>query len=215
MTTLLSVHVEAQLGALQLDVRFETEGPVVLTGVNGAGKSSTLALILGLLTPSRGAVRLGTRTLFDSHARVDVPVEGRRLGFVPQSDALLPNATVVDNLALPMRWRFGKADPAAILQLLEEFGVAHLAARRPGTLSGGERQRVALARALCVAPEALLLDEPLAALDAQARLDLRQTLREALRRRRLPAVIVTHDPLDVAALSDRVLTLAGGRVTPA
>ncbi len=211
----LALDVQGQVGALTVTARL-TAGlePLVLVGPNGAGKTSLLLLTLGALRPTRGMVTLHGDVLCDTARGLALPIEARRIGYVPQDFALFPHLDVLGNVLFGVP-RSHPDRPLRAVELLARFDLTALARRRVGTLSGGERQRVALARALCVAPEGLLLDEPLAALDAQARLDLRQTLREALRRRRLPAVIVTHDPLDVAALSERVLTLAAGRVTSA
>ena len=186
--------------ALELEVGRET---VALVGPSGAGKSSVLRCIAGLTRPARGLVRVDGETWFDSSRRVDRPAEERAVGFVFQDYALFPHLNVERNVA------FGGGDGRA---LLERLGIAHLARARTRELSGGERQRVALARALARGPQILLLDEPLSALDAHTRAEVRAELRGLLAELRLPALLVTHDFEDAAALCDRVGVLVDGRL---
>jgi molybdate transport system ATP-binding protein len=184
---------------LGLDVGRET---VALVGPSGAGKTTTLRAVAGLVRPERGLVRCGHETWFDSEAGVDRRPEERSVGFVFQDYALFPHLSVLDNVRFA-----GPAD-----RLLRRLGIAHLARAKPLELSGGERQRVALARALARAPRVLLLDEPLAALDAHARVSVRAELRTLLRDLALPALLVTHDYADAAALADRVGVLVDGQL---
>ena len=186
--------------ALELEVGRET---VALVGPSGAGKSSVLRCIAGLTRPDRGWVRVAGETWFDSSGRVDRPAEERAVGFVFQDYALFPHLNVERNVA------FGGGDGRALLLRL---GIAHLARARTRELSGGERQRVALARALARGPQILLLDEPLSALDAHTRAEVRAELRGLLAELRLPALLVTHDFEDAAALCDRVGVLVDGRL---
>jgi ABC-type sulfate/molybdate transport systems ATPase subunit len=183
-------------------------------GPNGSGKTSLLKLILGVLRPERGRVVLDGEPLFDSDAGLDLPTEGRRLGYVPQGFGLFPHLSVVENVEFGLN-----GDPALgsagarrerALSLLAELEVVELAARRPSLLSGGERQRVALARALARRPRALLLDEPLAALDAGGRRRVRSFLAASLERLALPAVIVTHDLRDAEALAPTIAVIEAG-----
>lgn len=208
----LSIDLSAQVGTLALRLQLETEGPLVLAGPNGAGKSTALLLLLGVLHPGSGRIALGDEMLFES-GRVDLPPEQRRLGYVPQEYALFPHLDVLANVAFGLRGRergSERADRAhALLASLE---IAHLARKRPASLSGGERQRVALARALAPEPRALLLDEPLAALDATARKQVRGFLAERLLSLGLPALVVTHDPEDARALGPRIAVLEQGRL---
>jgi ABC-type sulfate/molybdate transport systems ATPase subunit len=163
-----------------------------------------LRAVAGLARPRRGRIALGGETLFDSDRGVDLPPERRRVGLVFQEYALFPHLNVERNVA------FGGRERAA--ELLERFRIAHLGNARPGELSGGERQRVALARALARDPAVLLLDEPMAALDAHTRAGVRAELQELLRELALPTLLVTHDFEDAAALADRVGVLADGKV---
>ena len=202
----LSLSLRGQAGALALDVSLRVDGVLALLGPNGAGKTTLLKLILGVLPPLAGRVALGERVLYDPAQRIDLPPEERELGWVPQHYALFPHLSVAGNVG------FGARSPDDAARAEARLELAALRDRRPDTLSGGERQRVALARALAAAPRALLLDEPLAALDAGARRQLRASLGELLRGLELPALVVTHDPDDAAAIADRVAVLEAGRV---
>lgn len=177
---------------------------VVLAGPSGAGKSTVLRAIAGLRRPDRGRIACGTSVWFDAAAGVDLPPERRRVGWLPQEQGLFPHLDVRRNVA------FATADAARADTLLERLGIAALAAARPAALSGGERQRVALARALARDPDVLLLDEPLAALDARTRLSVRGELHDLLSDLGLPALVVTHDFADAAVLADRIAVLDQG-----
>ena len=186
------------------DLTVEPGETFALVGPSGAGKTSVLRVIAGLLTPQSGYVACDGVTWLDSDAGVDVPPERRGVGFVFQEYALFPHMSVAANVAFAGRRRAG--------ELLERFGISHLARARPSALSGGERQRVALARALARDPATLLLDEPLSALDAYTRVHVRAELREILQQLGLPTVLVTHDFEDAASLADRVGVLSEGQL---
>ena len=207
---MLEAELATRVGALELEVslRIGAEA-VLLAGPNGAGKSTLLKMLLGILAPRRGRIALDGRALFDESLGIDLPPEQRRLGYVPQDYALFPHLDVAGNVAfgLPRRERDGR-----LRETLQSLQLAHLASRRVQTLSGGERQRVALARALAPQPRALLLDEPFAALDAQARRLLRESLAAQLAALRLPALVVSHDPAD-ATLGSRIVVLERGRIS--
>jgi molybdate transport system ATP-binding protein len=214
----LRLHLVARVGTLALEVELETgPGTLALVGPNGAGKSSLLALALGLLPVERGRVAVGSSVLRDTSARIDVPLEHRQLGYVPQDYALFPHLDVRANIAFALASapsRPPKAERARRLaEVLDELGLAALAARRPQTLSGGEKQRVALARAVAASPRALLLDEPLAALDVHSRGEVRAFLASFLRRTALPAVVVSHDADDARLLGQRIAVLEAGRIS--
>ncbi len=196
---------------VELDVR---EGPLVVVGPNGAGKSTLLAMVLGLVRPTRGRIALAGEAVFDSERGLDVPVEQRRIGWVPQGAALFPHLDVRGNVTFAARSAGLPRDEAAasVERALVELHLARLASRRPATLSGGERQRVALARALASKPRALALDEPLASLDVDARTEVRGLLATTLTRLAIPALVVTHDPVDARALGGTIAVLEAGRV---
>ena len=211
------VDVKMRLGALGLDVELVgAEAPVALIGPNGSGKTTLLRTIAGAHRPDAGTIRLGDHVVFDAQAGVDVAPERRHVGYVPQGYGLFPHLTVLDNVAFGLRARRthgGRAERReAAAHLLERVGCGHLADRLTGTLSGGESQRVALARALAAGPKMLLLDEPLAALDARVRRNVRSYLSEHLAERKGPALVVSHDFKDVQALGGLVCVMEGGRV---
>lgn len=210
------VDVRMRLGSLDLEVSVDGgEEPVALIGPNGSGKTTLLRTIAGAYRPDAGRIRIDGDTLFDSDAGVDAPPEARRVGYVPQGYGLFPHLTVLDNVAFG--WRAGSKPTkeqrrARAAELLDRVGCSALAHRRPAGLSGGEQQRVALARALAVQPGILLLDEPLAALDARARRVVRSYLAEYLAGRKGPALVVSHDARDVRALGGPVCVIEHGRI---
>lgn len=209
------VAIRMRLGSLALDVDVQGEdAPVVLIGPNGSGKTTLLRTIAGAHRPDAGFIRLGLERIFDAEAGVDLAPEGRNIGYVPQGYGLFPHMSVVDNVAFAWIARgLPRAERRhAALQLMERMGCGHLADRMPSGLSGGEQQRVALARALTADPSMLLLDEPLAALDAPARRALRGYLAAHLSARRGPAIVVSHEARDVHALEAEVHVIEGGRI---
>src|SRR5690606_29653614 len=170
---MLEVDVERRLGDFELAARF-TAGPgiTVLFGRSGAGKSSLVNMIAGLLRPDRGRIAVDDRVLFDSEARIDLPPHRRGVGYVFQESRLFPHLTVRQNLLYgrwftPTRKRYTRLD--GVVDLL---GIGPLLKRRPGDLSGGEKQRVAIGRALLANPRLLLMDEPLASLDAERKAEI-------------------------------------------
>ena len=185
---------------LALDVGAET---FALVGPSGAGKTSVLRAVAGLVRPERGSISCGDETWFDSEGGVDVRPEDRSVGYVFQEYALFPHLTVEQNVM----FGGGRAD-----RLLWRLRIEHLAKAKPAELSGGERQRVAIARALARSPRVLLLDEPMAALDPHTRGGVRAELHDLLRELGLPALLVTHDFEDAAALADRIGVVSEGRL---
>jgi molybdate transport system ATP-binding protein len=185
-----------------LKLALDVARTVALVGPSGAGKTSTLRVVAGLARPSDGHVSLGDEAWLDTARGVDLRPEERRVGLVFQEYALFPHMSVRANVAYGGRER--------VDELLERFHIAHLANAHPAKLSGGERQRVALARALARDPAVLLLDEPLAALDAHTKAQVRGELSELLRGLDLPTLLVTHDYEDAAALADEVGVIVDG-----
>lgn len=210
----LRLEARATLGALSLDVALEVgEGEcLALAGPSGAGKTSVLRVAAGLLRPERGVVVCGPRTWLDTERGVDLPPEVRRCGYLFQEHALFPHLRGWQNVAYGMDGGSRADRRVRATELLERFGVAHLADRRPGAFSGGERQRVALARALARDPDVLLLDEPLSALDVRTRAEAARTLAAVLREASAPALLVTHDFHEAAQLGERVGVIDSGRV---
>ncbi len=191
--------------AFDVELALEVErGAVALVGPSGAGKSSVLRAVAGLERPVRGRIVCGDQVWLDTEQGVDLQPERRSVGLVFQEYALFPHLSVAQNVAFGGR----RERP----DLLERLRIGHLARVRPSELSGGERQRVGLARALAREPRVLLLDEPMAALDPHTRARVREELRSLLRELDLPALIVTHDFEDAAALADQVGVLFDGRL---
>jgi molybdate transport system ATP-binding protein len=201
----LSLDVAVRLGAFDLEVALDVPPGrcLALAGPSGAGKSTVLRIAAGLVRPDRGRVSCGGRDW------TGLPPEARRCGYVFQDYALFGHLPVWQNVGYGLP-RSGRRE--AVADLLERFGLTALADARPATLSGGERQRVALARALAVAPEALLLDEPLSALDARTRASATRELAAVLRAAEVPALLVTHDFTEAAVLGDEVAIIDAGRV---
>jgi molybdate transport system ATP-binding protein len=204
------------LGAFSLDAAFESDaGVVALFGRSGAGKSVMIALIAGLLRPDRGAIVVDDRVLVDTEKSIFVPKYARRIGVVYQDAQLFPHLTVRQNLMFG-RWFAGRAEQAVEFgAVVETLGVGHLLARRPGRLSGGERQRVAIGRALLSSPRLLLMDEPLAALDDERKLEVLSLIERLRDEFKVPIVYVSHAIDEVARLASRVVVLDGGRVVAA
>ncbi len=211
---MLSVGVEKRLGDFVLHAAFETEsGATALFGPSGAGKTSVINMIAGLLKPDRGRIVLNGDVLSDHTAHIDVPVSRRRIGYVFQEGRLFPHLSVNHNLDYG-RWMGGHAaDPAAFNRVVELLDIAHLLDRRPGKLSGGERQRVAVGRALLMRPRLLLLDEPLASLDAARKRDILPYLERLRDEAHVPMIYVSHNAAEVKRIASRVVWLDAGAVT--
>jgi molybdate transport system ATP-binding protein len=210
--TALTASIALRAGALDLEVALEVdERGLVLVGPNGAGKTTVLLSLVGARRPARGRIAIAGDVVFDSAGGVDRPTEERGLAYLPQSYALFPHLTAAQNVAFGLRGpRAERLDKARAL--LGRLGVGAVAERHPGALSGGEQQRVALARALAPAPRALLLDEPLAALDVESRQSVRAVLVEELRAQRRPFIVILHDRNDVRAFGAPVVVVERGRV---
>ncbi|HEY1276487.1 MAG TPA: TOBE-like domain-containing protein [Thermoleophilaceae bacterium] len=185
---------------------------LALSGPSGAGKSSVLRIVAGLLRPRRGVVSCAAETWLDTETGVNVAPEGRRCGYVFQDYAIFEHLTAWQNVAFGMRGTPRRARRRRAEALLDRFGLLARADARPVTMSGGERQRVAVARALAREPAALLLDEPLSALDARTRASAGRELAGVLRDTRAPTILVTHDFAEAAVLGDRVAVVDEGRV---
>ena len=215
----LDAALVLKLGPLALDLALDAAPgeTVVLLGPNGAGKTTMLRAIAGLLPVDSGRIELDGQVLDDPRTGAWTPPEHRSVGYVFQDHALFPHLSALENVAFGLRARGmqrGEAHARA-RAWLERVDVAAHAAARPRALSGGQAQRVALARALAPEPRVLLLDEPLAALDASSRIDTRRELRRHLGAHDGVRVVVTHDPVDAMTLGDRVVVIEAGRVVQA
>jgi molybdenum ABC transporter ATP-binding protein len=198
--------------SLGVDLEVPAAARLALVGASGAGKTTVLRLVAGLARPAAGRVSLGEEVWLDTAAAVDLAPERRRCGYVFQDYALFPGMSAWRNVAYGMREVRRGERRARATELLERFGVGGLAEARPGSLSGGERQRVALARALAARPRALLLDEPLSALDPATRRDSLRELHALLQGLEIPVVLVTHSFDEAALLAGRLAVLERGAV---
>jgi molybdate transport system ATP-binding protein len=215
----LSARLELTRDEFTLDIALDVAAgeTMGLLGPNGSGKSTTLRCLAGLEAPRNGRIDISGVTVEDTARGIDLPPERRSVGFVFQDYLLFPHMTVLDNVAFGLRAR-GEARQAAdtrARQWLDRLEIGDLAPRKPGQLSGGQAQRVALARALVIEPDLLLLDEPLAALDAGTRASVRSLLRRHLADFRGAVVLVTHDPMDAMVLADRVVVVEDGHAVQA
>ena len=208
---MLSIDVEKRLGDFSLAARFEAAGGVTaLFGASGAGKTTLVNTIAGLIAPDRGRIRLDDTVLFDSVSRVHVPAHRRRIGYVFQEGRLFPHLSVAANLDYGRRMCGLALDAAEMTRIVNLLDIGHLLDRRPGKLSGGERQRVAIGRALLMRPRLLLLDEPLASLDAARKREILPYLEKL--RDEVPMVYVSHHAPELKRIATSVVLLEAGRV---
>ena len=199
--------------AFDLDAQFRASpGFTILFGASGAGKTTVLDSIAGFTQPDEGRVAVAGQDLFDSEKRQNVPAWQRRIGYVIQDLALFPHLTAQENVAFGLHVLTQSERRQRSLEMLRTFGIEHLSNHRPAQISGGERQRVALARTLVTEPRALLLDEPLAALDRPTKSQILNDLRQWNELHRVPILYVTHSREEVFALGERVIVLADGRI---
>jgi molybdate transport system ATP-binding protein len=209
----VSLHVRRHSGkSFELDVQASLPpGITILFGASGAGKTTLLDCIAGLVQPDAGRITTKEQVLFDSAHGINLPPQLRRVGYVFQDLALFPHLTVQGNVEYGLSRLPGEQREQCSAAILESFRIAHLRERRPGQISGGERQRVALARALVIDPTILLLDEPLAALDAVTKSKIVDDLRAWNQEHHVPIVYVTHSREEVFALGEQVIVLENGR----
>ncbi|MGQ0670658.1 MAG: ABC transporter ATP-binding protein [Actinomycetota bacterium] len=213
----LDVDIRTRRGNFELEAAFAARPgeTVALLGPNGAGKSTLVATLAGLLPPEAGRVTLDGKVLDDAATGHHVAPEDRPVGVVFQDGVLFPHLSSLENVAFPLRARRVAKDEARerAMELLDRLGVAGRSAARPAEISGGEAQRVALARALVHRPRLLLLDEPLASLDVQARSLIRGLVKRALADFPGVRLLITHDPVEAMTLADRLVLLEGGEIT--
>ena len=209
----LSVDIHKQLGDFRLEVRFDAgDETLALLGASGSGKSMTLKCVAGILTPDEGHIELDGVTLYDSAAKIDLPPQRRRVGYLFQNYALFPNMTARENIAAGVKDRGRRGEITA--EKLRQFRLETAADLKPRQLSGGQQQRCALARILASEPKAILLDEPLSALDSYLKYQLELELAETLDKFPGPAVWVSHDRGEVFRSCRRVCVLDGGASQP-
>jgi molybdate transport system ATP-binding protein len=209
----LRVDVFKQLGEFSVDVAFTSEGRVTgLFGSSGAGKTSLVSMIAGLVQPDRGFIAVDNDVLYDGSARIHVPPHRRRIGYVFQDARLFPHLSVAQNLDYGRRMNRLTRDPAEETRITQMLDIGHLLDRRPGGLSGGERQRVALGRALLSQPRLLLLDEPMGALDEERKAEILPYLKRLRDAGDVPMIFVSHDADEMRQLATQVVMLKRGRV---
>jgi molybdate transport system ATP-binding protein len=210
---MLAVDVEKRLGEFTLTAKFQAAGGVTaLFGPSGAGKTTIINLIAGLVAPDRGRIVLDDVVLFDSATHENVPIPLRRIGYVFQEGRLFPHLTIAQNLEYG-RWMSGvTADPAETDRVVKLLEIEALLRRRPGRLSGGERQRVAIGRALLMKPRLLLLDEPLASLDRARKLEILPYLARLRDEAKVPMIYVSHQAGEIQRIASQVVRIEDGQV---
>ena len=211
---MLSVDVEKQLGEFSIAARFETaSGVTAVFGPSGAGKTTLVNMIAGLVAPDRGRITLSGTVLFESERRINLPAWRRRIGYVFQEGRLFPHLKVAANLDYGRRMSGLPPDTAETQRIVDLLDLGQLGDRRPGKLSGGERQRVAIGRALLMRPRLLLLDEPLASLDVARKLEILPYLERLRDESAVPMVYVSHQANELRRIATSLVLLDAGRVT--
>jgi len=213
----LSAHIKKRLSGAGREFTLEVDfalspGVTILFGASGAGKTTLLDCLAGLIRPDSGHIAFANESWFDQRLRINIPVRARGIGYVFQDLALFPHLSVEQNVQYGISRLDASERRARTDAVLESFRIAHMRGRKPGEISGGERQRAALARALVTDPRLLLLDEPLAGLDAPTKSKIVDDLRAWNSAHRIPILYVTHDREEVFALGERVLALENGRI---
>jgi len=214
--TMLTVEIEKRLGDFTLGARFESAGGITAVfGPSGAGKTTLVNAIAGLIAPDRGRIAIDGTVLFDSERRINLPPHRREIGYIFQEGRLFPHFSVSRNLDYGRRMRGLPEDAKQLERIVSLLDIGHLLERRPGKLSGGERQRVAIGRALLTRPRLLLLDEPLASLDAARKREILPYLERMRDEFGVPMVYVSHQAAELRRIATAVVRLEAGRVAAA
>ena len=213
MSAVLEVDIEHRLGAFDLDIHFRSgRGLTALFGRSGAGKTSVINAIAGLVRPERGRIVVDGWVLMDTERGIRAPAHRRRVGYVFQEDRLFPHLTVRQNLLFGRWFAPGSGPPARLDDVVDLLGIGSLLDRRPGRLSGGEKQRVAIGRALLASPRLLLMDEPLASLDARRKDEILPYIERLRDQTSVPIVYVSHAVAEVTRLASTIVLISDGRV---
>lgn len=210
---MLEVDIEHRLGAFDLDIRFRSgRGLTALFGRSGSGKTSVVNAIAGLIRPLRGRIVADEAVLLDTERGICAPTHRRGVGYVFQEGRLFPHLTVRHNLLFGRWFASGRARSAGLEDVVELLGIGALLDRRPGRLSGGEKQRVAIGRALLAGPRLLLMDEPLASLDARRKDEILPYLERLRDQANVPIIYVSHSVAEVTRLATTIVLISDGRV---
>src|SRR6516165_583318 len=213
MRAMLEVDIEHRFGAFELDIHFRSgRGLTALLGRSGAGKTSVVNVIAGLVRPERGRIVVDGSVLIDTARGIRTPAHRRRVGYVFQEDRLFPHLTVRQNLLFGRWFAPGPAPAARLDDVVDLLGIGTLLDRRPGRLSGGEKQRVAIGRALLASPRPLLMDEPLASLDARRKDEILPYIERLRDQAGVPIVYVSHAVAEVTRLASTIVLISDGRV---
>ena len=213
---MLGVDVEKRLGDFSLSARFQSgSGVTGVFGPSGAGKTTLVNMIAGLVAPDRGEITIDQTVLFDAARRINLPPQGRRIGYVFQEGRLFPHLSVKHNLDYGRRMCGLPPDAAQMARIVSLLDIGGLLERRPGKLSGGERQRIAIGRALLMRPRLLLLDEPLASLDVARKREILPYLERLRDEVGVPMVYVSHHAAELRRIATSVVRLAAGKVEAA
>lgn len=210
---MLTIDVSKRLGEFSVDAAFTSDSRVIgLFGTSGAGKTSILAMIAGLVEPDRGMIAINGDTLDDTDRSIHIPAHRRRIGYVFQDARLFPQLSVQQNLDYGRRMNRLPHEPAEQTRIVELLDIGHLLNRRPGLLSGGERQRIALGRALLSKPRLMLFDEPLGSLDDERKDEILPYLIQLRDEANVPMVYVSHDPDELRQIATYIVLIKRGRV---
>lgn len=209
----MEIKVARRQGDFLVEVAVEgpESGVTALFGPSGSGKTSLINMVAGLLRPDTGRISINGLCLFDSHQRIDLPPEKRRIGYVFQDGRLLPHLSVRANLRYGMQLTPVDRRFVTFETVVELLGIGHLLDRRPARLSGGEKQRVAIGRALLTSPAMLLMDEPLASLDASRKSEVLPFIKRLSREYTIPILYVSHIMDEILSLADRLIVMDKGR----
>lgn len=208
----LEISLKHSVGHLRLSLAFETSAHLLaLSGPSGSGKTTLINMISGLIKPDSGMIRINGTKVFDSEEKINIPAHKRRIGYVFQDGRLFPHLNVRSNLVFG-RW-FTSREPAIEFQTVVKFlGLESLLSRGVAQLSGGERQRVAIGRAILAAPELLMMDEPLAALDQDRKNDILPYIERIRDNIKIPIIYVSHSNNEIKFLSDEIITIKNGKI---
>jgi molybdate transport system ATP-binding protein len=211
---MLDMYVRRKQGDFMVEVAItQTEmGVTALFGPSGAGKTSIINMLAGLMRPDAGHIRINGRCLFDAQKGIDVPVHRRQIGYVFQDGRLLPHLSVRANLNFGLKLTPPARRYVAFDAVVELLGIGHLLDRRPAKLSGGEKQRVAIGRALLTSPQLLLMDEPLASLDGPRKAEVLPFIRRLAREFHVPIIYVSHALEEILNIANHLVVLENGRI---